>query len=247
MSTVFVASFRRRTYLTLLVSLIALALAMTACGTGATTSPNSGSSANTSVGMSGGLQVVKITEVIAANGGKDQYSFSPATLSVKAGDMVNFINQTDEGHTLMSTPAGGIADGNMISKNETQTVRFLQTGSFTVSSAEHPEATLAVTIGSAAGVLAPLTQVKIMEIVASNGGKDQYTFEPASITVNNDTLVFMNQTDEPHTLMGNVDGGLADGTIVSKNEVQIIHFSKDGTYTISSKEHPDAKLTVVVK
>lgn len=197
--------------------------------------------------MGGGLQVVKITEVVAANGGKGQYSFTPGTLSVKAGDMVTFINQTDEAHTLMSTPAGSVADGNMISKNETQVVRFLQAGSFTISSVEHPDARLAVTVGSASAALAPLAQVKITEVVATNGGKDQYSFSPTTVTVDNATLVFVNQTDEDHTLMSNVNGGFADGTVISKNETQVIHFSKDGTYTISSMEHPDAKLTVIVK
>jgi plastocyanin len=195
----------------------------------------------------GGLQVLKITEKQSSNGGKDQYSFAPTTLNVQAGDMVEVMNQSDEDHTLVSNPAGAIAEGNMISKNETQIVRFLKAGSFTITSREHPDVQLAVTVRDAAGALPDLTVVKIKETASSNGGKDKYWFSSATITVNNDTLVFQNETDEAHTLMSHPDGGFADGSVISLNETQIIHFTKDGTYTISSMEHPEAVLTVTVK
>ncbi len=238
--------------------LLLLVLILTACGDSGSTqsstssqnstasNSNSSSSATMTGNSAGTLQTVKITEVQATNGGKDQYSFSPNTLSVKMGDMVTFINQTDEDHTLMSTPAGSIDEGNKISKNETQVVRFLTAGSFTITSMTHPDATIAVTVASAAA-LAPLTTVKLTEVQSTNGGKDQYSFTPNSVSVDNDTLVFVNQTDENHTLTSNIMDGFPDGSLISKNETQIIHFAKDGTYTIHSVEHLDATITVTVK
>src|SRR6266496_961102 len=138
--------------------LLLLVLILTACGDSGSTqsstssqnstasNSNSSSSATMTGNSAGTLQTVKITEVQATNGGKDQYSFSPNTLSVKMGDMVTFVNQTDENHTLTSNIMGGFPDGSLISKNETQIIHFAKDGTYTIHSVEHHDATMTVTV-----------------------------------------------------------------------------------------------------
>jgi plastocyanin len=121
--------FRRRTSVIMLMTLLLLTFTLAACG-GDTTSAAT-SSGSTSSG--GSTHMVTITEVTGSN---DVYSFDPTTLSIKAGDSVKWVNNSDENHLLAITPAGpapATADRSG-SNDNTATVAFSTAGAYTVTS-----------------------------------------------------------------------------------------------------------------
>jgi plastocyanin len=127
--------FRRQTSLLMLTSLLVLAFALAACGGDAPAASTSTttSSPSSSSSSSGATSKVTITE---QTGGNDIYSFSPATLSIKAGDSVQWVNNSDENHKLAFSPAGPTA-GTVTksgSNDNTLTVKFSTAGTYAVTS-----------------------------------------------------------------------------------------------------------------
>jgi plastocyanin len=121
--------FRHRISVALLTTLLVLTFALSACG-GDTTS----TAATTGGSSTGGsTQTVTITE---QTGGNDIYAFAPTTLSVKAGDSVKWVNNSDENHKLMISPTGptsATADRSG-SNDNTATIAFSTAGTYTITS-----------------------------------------------------------------------------------------------------------------
>jgi plastocyanin len=117
--------FRHQISVALLTTLLVLAFALSACG-GDTTS-----AASTTGG--GSTQTVTITET---TGGNDVYAFAPTTLSIKAGDSVKWVNNSDENHKLMISPTGpaSATAARSGSNDNTATVAFPTAGTYTVTS-----------------------------------------------------------------------------------------------------------------
>lgn len=99
-------SVRRPVIWMLLVGLLVLVFALSACGdSGAASTPAptpTTSSTSASPTTAASANTVKITE---KTGGQDVYTFAPATLTIKAGQSVTFDNQSDEYHQLILTDA----------------------------------------------------------------------------------------------------------------------------------------------
>ena len=90
-------------------------------------------------------------------------------------------------------------------------------------------------------------KVKVTEVRGSNGGKDHYFFSPNILTGNvGNILTFVNESDAIHTLISTLTGGITGGSNLAVNETQAVQFLKPGSFTISSQEHPDAKLSATV-
>jgi plastocyanin len=119
---------RRQISWMMLVTLLGLTLVLSACG-GDTTSSTSSS---TSTGGNS-AQTVTITET---TGGNDVYAFAPTTLSIKAGDSVKWVNNSDENHKLVITPAGPTTAtvAKSGSNDNTATVTFSTAGTYTITS-----------------------------------------------------------------------------------------------------------------
>jgi plastocyanin len=119
---------RHQISLALLTTLLVLTFALSACG-------DTTSAASTSGGSSSGgsTQTVTISET---TGGNDVYAFAPTTLSIKAGDSVKWVNNSDENHKLMITPAGpASATATKSGSNDnTATIAFTTAGTYTVTS-----------------------------------------------------------------------------------------------------------------
>lgn len=127
-------SFRRQTSLLMLASLLILVFALAACGGDAPAASAGTSSSSSSAGSSSG-STTKVT-ITEQTGGNDIYSFSPATLSIKAGDSVQWVNNSDENHKLAFSPAGP-TPGTVTksgSNDNTLTVKFPTAGTYTVTS-----------------------------------------------------------------------------------------------------------------
>ena len=118
--------FRRQISVVMLMSLLVLTFTLAACGGDTTSAASSGST-------SGSAQSVTITET---TGGNDVYAFAPTTLSIKAGDSVKWVNNSDENHKLVISPNGPAATTvtKSGSNDNTGTVTFPTAGTYTVTS-----------------------------------------------------------------------------------------------------------------
>lgn len=184
-----------------------------------------------------------------AMGKPDQYTFSPATVTIKKGEYISFLNNTDEIHSLVATPDAGLA-ASAIDKGENQPVQFTHSGKYTVESknAQH-RGSMTVTVtdeaGTTCGMMAPAATVNLVEQM---GPPDHYSFSQAMVTLKmGDGLAVVNKTDEDHTLKCAPDPGIDTMMLaVDKGETQVLPFKKAGTFVCVSAEHADAKITVKV-
>lgn len=67
------------------------------------------------------------------------FAFSPATLTVKVGDTVTWVNQDSVGHS--ATADDGSFDTGVLSQGESNTVTFTEAGTFGYHCTPHPNIT----------------------------------------------------------------------------------------------------------
>jgi plastocyanin len=113
----------------LLVSLLIVAFAFSACG------------------ESGPAATVHIKETKGASG--DVYTCDPASITINKGDKVNFINESDENQDFDAGDAKQAGVDFKIGLNQTVSVTFNNPGTFTLKSEKHDKtimATITVTV-----------------------------------------------------------------------------------------------------
>ena len=154
MMNAYLASFARRTrslwgYLSLAL-LVALLLA--ACGGGGTTTASTPTATSqptptpTTAPSPTPTQTSTVAKVkIVEQNGK--YSFQPATLSIKMGTQVEWLNTSDAPHTVTSDAAGDFNSTSNITQNQTFKFTFTKAGTFPYHCNIHPymKATITVT------------------------------------------------------------------------------------------------------
>lgn len=126
----FVRSTHQAALWTTSLCLLILALIVSACGGDSGSPATSPSSSNTS---SNNVVMVTITE---QTGGHDIYSFDPQTVTIKAGSTIKWVNNSDENHKLVITPAGPTTGTvpRSGSNDNTLMVTFPTAGTFTITS-----------------------------------------------------------------------------------------------------------------
>ena len=133
MTKTFVRSTRQVALWTTSLCLLILALIVAACGdSGApATSPSSSNTSNSA----GNVMTITITEQA---GGHDIYSFSPQTVTIKAGTTIKWVNNSDENHLLASTPSGVFSASSIVprsgSADNTYQMTFSTAGTYTYTS-----------------------------------------------------------------------------------------------------------------
>lgn len=122
----FKSFFRRQISVVMLMTLLVLTFTLSACGSDTTTAATSSSGGSSA-------QTVTITE---STGGNDVYAFAPTTLSIKAGDSVKWVNNSDENHKLVVTPSGpaSATAARSGSNDNSATLAFPTAGTYTVTS-----------------------------------------------------------------------------------------------------------------
>ncbi len=85
-----------------------------------------------------------MVKMVETNG---KYSFEPASLSVKVGTQVEWLNTTDAPHTVNSDTAGTFASTGNITQNQSFKFTFTTAGTFPYHCNVHPymKATITVT------------------------------------------------------------------------------------------------------
>ena len=147
------SSFARRTRLSwrFLPLAMIVAFLFAACGGGgttttssptATTQPTSAPTATATSQASSSVVTVKIVE----NNGV--YSFTPATLSIKAGTQVKWLNTSDAPHTVTSDTSGVFGSPGNLTQNQTFTFTFTTAGTFPYHCNIHPYMKAKITVTS---------------------------------------------------------------------------------------------------
>jgi len=154
MMNTYLASFARRTrslwaYLSLA---LIVALFLAACGGGGTTTASTPTATSqptptpTTAPSPTPTQTSTVANVkIVEQNGK--YSFQPATLSIKMGTQVEWLNTSDAPHTVTSDAAGDFNSTSNITQNQTFKFTFTKAGTFPYHCNIHPymKATITVT------------------------------------------------------------------------------------------------------
>ena len=154
MMNTYLASFARRTrslwaYLSLA---LIVALLLAACGGGGTTTASTPTATSQptptpttapSPTPTPTPTVVKV-KIVEQN---EKYSFQPATLSIKMGTQVEWLNTSDAPHTVTSDAAGDFNSTSNITQNQTFKFTFTKAGTFPYHCNIHPymKATITVT------------------------------------------------------------------------------------------------------
>ena len=154
MMNAYLASFARRTrslwaYLSLA---LIVALLLAACGGGGTTTASTPTATSQptptpttapSPTPTPTPTVVKV-KIVEQN---EKYSFQPATLSIKMGTQVEWLNTSDAPHTVTSDAAGDFNSTSNITQNQTFKFTFTKAGTFPYHCNIHPymKATITVT------------------------------------------------------------------------------------------------------
>jgi plastocyanin len=88
--------------------------------------------------------VVVMVKVVEQN---EKYSFQPATLTIKSGTQVVWLNTTDAPHTVTSDTSGVFGSPDSITQNQTFKFTFTSAGTFPYHCNIHPymKATIKVT------------------------------------------------------------------------------------------------------
>jgi plastocyanin len=89
----------------LFVGLLVGVFALSACGGSSSTSTSSTTASPAT--QSNAMTSAATVTIKEQTGTQDVYSFSPASVTIKAGDAVTFDNQSDEFHLLIPTDAMG--------------------------------------------------------------------------------------------------------------------------------------------
>jgi plastocyanin len=78
----------------------------------------------------------------------EKYSFEPATLSVKVGTQVVWLNTSDAPHTVTSDTGGALASPDNITPNKTYKFTFTTAGTFPYHCNIHPYMKGTITVTS---------------------------------------------------------------------------------------------------
>ena len=113
-------------------------------------------------------------------------------------------------------------------------------------------AVLSIGLAACSGYTGVKKTVTIQE--TRGGATDHYAFDQknalglSNLTpLINDSLTIKNMSDEDQTLVSIPAGGVPDKSTVEKNGGTLtITYNRSGTWTISSKKHPEVAMTVNV-
>ncbi|HVU65812.1 MAG TPA: hypothetical protein VHD63_01725, partial [Ktedonobacteraceae bacterium] len=77
----------------------------------------------------------------------EAYELTPKSVSIKAGQSIALLNNTDQTLSFTCKPSADIAEGNLrVDKDEQQVVQFDKAGQYTCTSGATSAQTIAVTV-----------------------------------------------------------------------------------------------------
>jgi plastocyanin len=166
---------------------------------------------------------------------------------LKVRETLTVTNTDSDSYTLTTTPDAEISS-TTVNPQETEYVGFPRTGTFILSSQEHPEAKATVIVSKTAGTTCGVAHVGTVSFGANyTDPKKHYFFTPTQMTVKvGQAITLSNLTDQELTITSKPDAGLGNIQI-GKNQQQELRFTDEGTYTISCMQFPNEKFTITVR
>jgi hypothetical protein len=178
---------------------------------------------------------VKIVRTPTGTGGT--YSFTPRRLTIRRGAFLAVTNASGQVHALVSTPDAGIVTS-VLDRDERQVIQFPKSGRFTVRSASPAHPVLQVTVSGESGCGATKPMVRI---VAGN------SFRPATLSLRaTQNFAVMNDSGVAQTVICS-PGPNGDNSRLDRDETQLLALDEPGRYICSSRQHPDARVTIRVR
>lgn len=173
------------------------------------------------------------------------FSFSPTTLTVKAGTSLTFVNVGAARHS--ATAADGSFDTGLLARGNRASIDFGAPGTYLYFCTIHPEMTGTILVTGADG--APPPPPKQRPKVAAQAGDVQmvdFDFSPKEITISaGGSVRFVNTGVAPHTATAR-DGSFDTG-IVRAGGNQPILFPTAGTFSFYCTIHPQMTAVVLVE
>jgi len=171
--------------------------------------------------------------------------FQPATLTIRAGESVTFINDDDDEHTA----TGADFDTGEMNPGDAVTVAFDRPGTFTYICQFHADMQGEIIVLPVDGatpaaspapspIASPPASAEQVEVEIVN-----FAFTPASLTIRpGTTVVWTSTSPTPHT----VTGDFADSGILESGDTFAWTFTDPGTFDYVCALHPDMQATIVV-
>lgn len=172
------------------------------------------------------------------------FSYSPRTYTITAGQSVTFVNTGAARHS--ATARDGSFDTGLLPRGQAATRSFPNAGTFLYFCTLHPNMTGTVLVKGANGE-APPPPVERVAAVAKDGDVQMVDFDysPKQLTVAaGGSVGFVNGGVAPHT--ATAKDGTWDTGIVRSGDTVRITFDAAGTFTYYCTIHPDMVATVLV-
>lgn len=181
------------------------------------------------------------------------YFFQPSSITITAGSIVVWVDNSDAPHTVTSDPGAPSAfnTSQNVTQNKTFALQFNQAGTYHYHCNIHPttmKAVVNVTAGTAtttgpATVPVNATLVQMVEHPQGN-----YIFQPASVSIPvGGVVVWLDNSDAPHTVTS--DPGAPSDFNTTQNVTQgktfALQFNLAGAFHYHCNIHPTTMKAVV--
>ena len=181
------------------------------------------------------------------------YIFSPSSITIQAGGVVVWLDNSDAPHTVTSdtgAPASFNTTQN-VTQGKTFALQFNQPGTYHYHCNIHPatmKADITVTSGTTAtsGLAVTPVDAALVQMVENPPG--HYIFSPSSITIKaGGVVVWLDNSDAPHTVTSDTGAPTTFSTTqnVTQGKTFGLLFNQPGTYHYHCNIHPTTMKAVI--
>lgn len=181
------------------------------------------------------------------------YFFQPASITITAGSIVVWVDNSDAPHTVTSDPGAPSAfnTSQNVTQNKTFALQFNQAGTYHYHCNIHPttmKAVVNVTAGTTTSSGPATVQVNAALVQMVENPPGHYLFQPASVSIKaGEVVVWIDNSDAPHTVTS--DPGAPSDFNTTQNVTQgktfALQFNLAGTFHYHCNIHPTTMKAVV--
>lgn len=212
---------------------------LTSCSAGSPATADHAAAAAGDVQAAPTATTAKCDAAVMVNVDHDAYDRKSVNLNM--GDTLLVMNKTMNTFTLDTKPDDGLRYM-VLDPMEMEHVPFNKAGTYTLSSREHPDTALSVTVSSTANYTCGEKPVSTVQVSANGAFSQQNVNVPQG-----QSILVANNSGQDLEVMSSPDLGMGMGDqLYHAGEQQTLYFPDARTYVFTSKQHPDQKMTVVV-
>jgi plastocyanin len=181
------------------------------------------------------------------------YIFQPSSVTIPAGGIVLWIDNSDAPHTVTSDPGAPSAFNTTqnVTQGKTFALQFNQAGTYHYHCNIHPttmKAVVTVTPGNTTASAPATTVVKSTMVQMMENPPGHYIFQPSSVTIPaGGVVLWIDNSDAPHTVTSDPGAPSAFNTTqnVTEGKAFALQFNQAGTYHYHCNIHPTTMKAVV--